>query len=331
MSQATTVLVELAGDPGDVERPLAPDAPLPPLPPRTGWRRWAWIVPTVPTVALIAYQQLAPSQGWPLPAAVLAVLTVLLLLVAVLALARYLDDRDAQRESRARDALLAAAERTTGSVLVDSAAGSGEAAAAAATSRAPDGATHLGGRLTFSVDRLPVRAPFTVLVPAGTAGPRSGDPVAVWYPRGTDGRPRVVLVRYQRAWADDLLAAMHPGRADGRAPTAGETTAEGPTSADGGPDGPDEPAAASNQDVLAALGRAGAEHPRLAAEVVAPTDAWRTLRVDLSLPGSVRSVLVFEDDEELVCLGPDGGSPVPLDTLDPAEVLELAERLLRAD
>lgn len=327
MSQTTTVLVELADDPGAVERPLAdgPGSSVPPLPVRTGWRRWAWVVPTVPAVALVAYRQLAPSQGWPLPAAVLGVLAVLLLLVAVLALARYLDDRDALRESRARDALLADAERTTGSLLVDGAAGSDGAGqdSAPAPGVLPDGATHLGGRLTFSVDHLPVRAPFTVTVPAGTAGPRSGDPVAVWYPRGTDGRPRVVLVRYQRAWADDLLAAMHPGRADDRAPTT-----EGPTSAD---HGTDEPVAASNQDVLAAVGRAGAEHPRLAVEVVAPTDAWRTLRVDLSLPGSVRSVLVFEDAEELVCIGPDGGRPVPLDTLDPAEVLDLAERLLRAD
>ena len=316
MSQPTTVLLELADDPGGVERPLTPDA-LPPLAPRTGWRRWAWVVPTVPSVVLIAYQQLAPSRGWPLPAAVLGVLTVLLLLVAVLALARYLDDRDALRESRARDALLAAAERATGSLLVDSPAGSGEATARA------DGAARLSGRLTFAVDHFPVRAPFTVTVPAGTAGPRSGDPVALWFPRGTQGRPRVVLARYQRAWADDLLAAMAPGRSDGaRATPAGPGT---------GDDGTDERVAASNQDVLAAIGRAGAEHPRLAVEVVTPTDAWRTLRVDLRLPGSVRSVLVFEDAGELVCIGPDGGRPVPLGTLDPAEVLDLAERLLRAD
>ncbi|KRC35392.1 hypothetical protein [Oerskovia sp. Root22] len=211
MSQSTTVLVELADGPGAVERPLTADGSgpaLPPLPARTGWRRWAWIVPTVPTVALVAYQQLAPSQGWPLPAAVLGVLTVLLLLVAVLALARYLDDRDAQRETRARDALLTAAERTTGSVLVDVTTGVPSGSAR----ELPDGAAHVSGRLTFSVDHVPVRAPFTVPVPAGTDGPRSGDPVAVWYPRGTEGRPRVVLVRYQRAWADDLLAAMHPER-----------------------------------------------------------------------------------------------------------------------
>ncbi|MEK8228428.1 hypothetical protein NKG05_23945 [Oerskovia sp. M15] len=141
--------------------------------------------------------------GWPLPAAVLGILSVLLLLVAVLALARYLDDRDAQSESRARDSLLAAAQRTTGSVLVTP-------PAPTSADPSPDGATRLSGRLTFAVDHYPVRVPFTVAVPAGTDGPRSGDPVAVWYPEGQEGRPRVVLVRYQRAWADELLTALHP-------------------------------------------------------------------------------------------------------------------------
>ena len=323
MSQSTTVLVELADDPGAVERPLAADGTglvLPPLPARTGWRRWAWTVPTVPAVVLVTYRQLAPSQGWPLPAAVLGVLAVLLLLVAVLALARYLDDRDAQRESRARDALLADAELTTGSVLVDSTAGSGEAAALRVL---PDGAARVSGRLTFSVDHLPVRTSFTVPVPAGTDGPRSGDPVAVWYPRGTDGRPRVVLVRYQRAWADDLLGAMHPEHAAGAAPSGAPATAASP-------DGAQPPAAESaHQDFLVALGREGAEHPHLDVEQVPPTGAWRTVRVDVSLPGSTRSVLVYEDDDELVYIGPDGGAPQPLDPTDPSAALDLAERLLR--
>jgi hypothetical protein len=329
MSQTTTVLVELADDPGAVERPLAADGPgsaLPPLPARTGWRRWAWTLPTVPAVVLVAYRQLAPSQGWPLPAAVLGVLAVLLLLVAVLALARYLDDRDAQRESRARDALLAAAERTTGSVLVDSTAGSGESAALRVL---PDGAARVSGRLTFSVDHLPVRTSFTVPVPAGTDGPRSGDPVAVWYPRGTDGRPRVVLVRYQRTWADDLLGAMHPSPAGGG---AGPSVA---TATDASPDDAPTPSAESadsaNQDFLVALGREGAEHPHLDVEQVAPTGAWRSIRVDVSLPGSTRSVLVYEDDHELVYIGPDGGAPQPLDPTDPPAALDLAERLLRGD
>ncbi|MFF3063001.1 hypothetical protein ACFVQ3_00445 [Oerskovia sp. NPDC057915] len=325
MSPSTTVLVELADDAGAVERPLAADgaaSALPPLPARTGWRRWAWVVPTVPAVALVAYRQLAPSQGWPLPAAVLGVLAVLLLLVAVLALARYLDDRDAQRESRARDALLADAERTTGSVLVDSA----DQVPSGSARRRPDGATPVSGRLTFSVDHLPVRTPFTVSVPAGTDGPRSGDPVAVWYPRGAEERPRVVLVRYQRAWADDLLLALHPDRTDG-----GAGAQEVPTRAADGPSTPTAAAAPTNQDVLTALGRAGAEHPRLVVEVVAPTDAWRTLRVDLSLPGGVRSVLVFEDGDQLVCLGPDGGRPVALGPAGPTDVLDLAEELLRED
>jgi hypothetical protein len=314
MSQTTTVLVELATDPADVERPLTADA-LPPLPARTGWRRWAWVVPTVPTAALVAYQQLAPSRDWPLPAAVLGALMILLLLVAVLALARYLDDRDAQRETRARDALLTDAERTTGSVLVD----------ALGDAPTPDGAARVSGRVTFSVDHLPVRAPFTMTVPAGARGPRSGDPVAVWLPAGTDGRPRVALARYQRDWADDLLAAMSPLPADGQPrPVAGAASAE-PRAAD------EAKALVDHQEFLLDLGRAGAEHPRLVAEVVAPTDAWRTVRVDLSLPGSVRSVLVYEDDDEVTLVGPDGGHPVPLDTLDPARALDLAERILRGE
>jgi len=328
MSQSTTVLVELADGPGAVERPLTTDGSgpaLPPLPARTGWRRWAWIVPTVPTVALVAYQQLAPSQGWPLPAAVLGVLTVLLLLVAVLALARYLDDREAQRETRARDALLTAAERTTGSVLVDVTA-EADQVPSGSSRELPDGATLVSGRLTFSVDHVPVRAPFTVPVPAGTEGPRSGDPVAVWYPRGTQGRPAVVLVRYQRAWADDLLAAMHPER------TGGGTSAPEAATADPSPAGEATPSSApTNQDLLDALGRAGAEHPRLDTELVAPTGAWRSVRVELSLPGSTRSVLVFEDDDELVYIGPDGGGAQSLELTAPSAVLDLAERLLRQD
>ncbi|MHA7134016.1 hypothetical protein [Oerskovia turbata] len=314
MSQTTTVLVELAADAADVERPVTAET-LPPLPPRTGWRRWAWIVPTVPTAVLVAYQQLAPSRGWPLPAAVLGALMILLLLVAVLALARYLDDRDAQRETRARGALLTDAERTTGSVLVD--------APGDTTGSTPDDAARVSGRVTFSADHLPVRAPFTTTVPTGARGPRSGDPVAVWLPAGTDGRPRVALVRYQRDWADDLLAAMSPQPADDQPRSA----------TDAAPSGAAEEAEppVDHQEFLLDLGRAGAEHPRLAAEVVAPTDAWRTVRVDLSLPGSVRSVLVYEDDDEVTLVGPDGGRPVPLGTLDPAHVLDLAERILRGE
>ncbi|TGJ97454.1 hypothetical protein DLJ96_05700, partial [Actinotalea fermentans ATCC 43279 = JCM 9966 = DSM 3133] len=168
----------------------------------------------------------------------------------------------------------------------------------------------------------------------GTHGPRSGDPVAVWYPRATDGRPRVVLVRYQRAWADDLLGAMPPSPAgDGADPSVAPTTGASPDDAPtlSAESAASATAAATNQDFLVALGRAGAEHPHLDVEQVPPTGAWRSVRVELSLPGSTRSVLVFEDNDELVYIGPDGGGAQSLDPTAPSAVLDLAERLLRTD
>jgi len=133
-------------------------------------------------------------------------------------------------------------------------------------------------------------------------------------------------VRYQRAWADDLLAAMHPERAGGGTRVSEAVTADAPSD-----DEPTSSSASANQDFLMALGRAGAEHPRLVTEQIAPTGAWRSVRVELSLPGSTRSVLVFEDADDVVYIGPDGGGAQSLDLTAPSDVLDLAERLLRQD
>jgi hypothetical protein len=50
--------------------------------------------------------------------------------------------------------------------------------------------------------------PARVVVPDGVAGPRPGDPVAVWHAADDTDATGVVLVRYHRAWADDLGAAL---------------------------------------------------------------------------------------------------------------------------
>ncbi|MBE9940363.1 hypothetical protein G8C60_14660, partial [Cellulosimicrobium cellulans] len=69
--------------------------------------------------------------------------------------------------------------------------------------------------------------PVRVVVPTGTTAPRPGDPVAVWHAADDEDATGVLLVRYQRDWADDLLAALRGG---------------GPAADDGADvDGPDEP------------------------------------------------------------------------------------------
>ncbi|WP_194522322.1 hypothetical protein [Cellulosimicrobium sp. JZ28] len=209
------VLVEQAPTADAVE---ADPTALPPVAPVAAWRRWAWAVAFVPTVALLVYQRAGASRGWPVPEALVVVATLGLLLTAVLALVRYQDDRAAARLARGRDALLAAPVRATGTLTVP----------APATDAPQPGAHGARGTLVVTTGSgVATARPVRVVVPAGTAAPRPGDPVAVWHAADDEDATGVLLVRYQRDWADDLLAALRGG---------------GPAADDGPhPGGPDEP------------------------------------------------------------------------------------------
>lgn len=209
------VLVEQAPTADAVE---ADPTALPPVAPVAAWRRWAWAVAFVPTVALLVYQRAGASRGWPVPEALVVVATLGLLLTAVLALVRYQDDRAAARLARGRDALLADPVRATGTLTVP----------APATDDPQPGAHDVRGTLVVTTGSgVATARPARVVVPAGTAGPRPGDPVAVWHAADDEDASGVLLVRYQRDWADDLLAALRGGV---------------PAADDGAhPGGPDEP------------------------------------------------------------------------------------------
>jgi len=193
------VLVEPAPSADAVE---ADPTALPPLAPVAAWRRWAWAVAFVPTVALLAYQRAGAARGWPVPEALVVVATLGLLLTALLALVRYQDDRAAARLARGRDALLADPVRATGTLTVP----------APAADAPQSGAQDVRGTLvvTTSSGVATARA-VHVVVPAGAAGPRPGDPVAVWHAADDEDASGVLLVRYHREWADDLLAALRGG------------------------------------------------------------------------------------------------------------------------
>ncbi|WP_426311347.1 hypothetical protein [Cellulosimicrobium sp. E-16] len=197
------VLVELPASADAVE---ADPTGLPAVEPVPGWRRWAWAVAFVPTVALLVYQRLASGRGWPVPDAVVVVATLGLLVTALLALVRYQDDRVVAGLARGRDALLAAPVRATGTLVlpavgaVDSTTGTAEGTAGPSVARATLVVTTASGARTAR--------PARVVVPDGAAGPRPGDPVAVWHAADDADATGVLLVRYHRAWADDLAAAL---------------------------------------------------------------------------------------------------------------------------
>ncbi|MFJ1510986.1 hypothetical protein [Cellulosimicrobium funkei] len=209
------VLVEPAPSADAVE---ADPTALPPVAPVAAWRRWAWAVAFVPTVALLVYQRAGDARGWPVPEALVVVATLGLLLTALLALVRYQDDRAAARLARGRDALLADPVRATGTLTVP----------VPDTDDPPPGAHDVRGTLVVTTGSgVATARPVRVVVPAGAAGPRPGDPVAVWHAADDEDASGVLLVRYHRAWADDLLAALRRG---------------GPAADDGADqDGPDQP------------------------------------------------------------------------------------------
>jgi hypothetical protein len=158
----------------------------------------------VPTVALIVYQRLAADRDWPVTDAVVLVTTVGLVATALLALVRYQDDRAVARLLRDRDALLAAPARATGTLTY---AGSTPVEDASAPVAAAGPA--LRGTLAVTTGSGSASArPLRVVVPAGVEGPRPGDPVAVWHAVGDEDASGALLVRYHRAWADDLVTAL---------------------------------------------------------------------------------------------------------------------------
>ncbi|WP_435735421.1 hypothetical protein V5D56_11165 [Cellulosimicrobium sp. PMB13] len=194
-----SVLVELPASPDAVES----DPTSLPTPGRVAaWRRWGWAVALVPTVALIVYQRLAAGRDWAVPEAVVVAATVGLAVTALLALVRYQDDRGAATVERGRRALLDAPVRATGTFTP--------------TGSDKDPAAGLLTVTPASGDSL--SRPVRVVVPEGVSGPRAGDPLAVWHAAADEDATGVLLVRYHREWADDLLAALRPP--EERAPDA---------------------------------------------------------------------------------------------------------------
>lgn len=192
-----SVVVELAAAPDAVET----DPTSLPSPDRVAaWRRWGWAVAFLPTVALVVYQRLAADRGWPVPEAVVLAATLGLVLTALLALVRYLDDRGAAARERGRRALLDAPVRATGTFSPTS--------GAAGTDRAASGEPVAGLLTVTPASGETITRPVRVVAPAGVETPRPGDPLAVWHAADDDDATGVLLVRYHRQWADDLLAAL---------------------------------------------------------------------------------------------------------------------------
>ncbi|MBD8078061.1 hypothetical protein [Cellulosimicrobium arenosum] len=184
---ARSVLVDLPRSPDAVD--ADPDE-LPDAAPLAAWRRWGWAVAFVPTVALIVYQRVAAGRDWPVPDAVVVAAMIGLVATAVLALVRYQDDRAALAFQRGRRALLARPVRATGAFSASD----------------PTGAD---GVVTLTPSSgVPLARPVRLHVPDGVAGPRPGDPVAVWHAADDEDATKVLLVRYHRAWADDLLSHL---------------------------------------------------------------------------------------------------------------------------
>ncbi|OLT54353.1 hypothetical protein [Cellulosimicrobium sp. CUA-896] len=205
-----SVLVELPQSPGAVE---SPPVALPDPAPLAFWRRWSWAVAFVPTVGLVVYQRLAPGRGWPVPDAVVVAATLGLLVTALLALVRYLDDRGAAALARGRRAVLDAPVQATATFTPAPARGAASAGADPAGS-VPDvtgsARTEDGTLTVVPTSGTPLARPVRVTVPAGVAGPRPGDPLAVWHAADDEDATGVLLVRYHRTWADDVLDAMRP-------------------------------------------------------------------------------------------------------------------------
>ncbi|MBD5787084.1 hypothetical protein IF650_12925 [Cellulosimicrobium terreum] len=198
------VLVELpaSADGVEVEPVGLPEAPRP-----AAWRRWGWLVALVPTIALLVYQRAAGGQDWPVPDVVVLVTSVGLIATALLALVRYQDDRAEIGSARGRRALLDAPVRATGTLTSRPAGRSRGTSADGATA---DGATTDAVLSLTPSSGAPIARPLRITLPPGVDGPRDGDPVAVWHAAADDDATGVLLVRYHRAWADDLLAALGP-------------------------------------------------------------------------------------------------------------------------
>ncbi|BDZ40893.1 hypothetical protein GCM10025865_01920 [Paraoerskovia sediminicola] len=230
----STVLLEVVESPEAVEAPIGD---LPPAPRRSAVRRLAWLVPFVPAVALIAWQQVAQWQGWGLPRWTAWATMVAVAATAAAALLEHLAQRRESAEARGRAALLADPVRTTGSVEV-----AARDSATLTYTRADDPVRARTARVDQVLDRsgrdaadrarggadddaaAPVAEDY-VEDHVEDTHPRPGrhEPVAVWYataPSGTD----VVLARYERRWADEVLASLSD---DAASPPGGLAPGEG--------------------------------------------------------------------------------------------------------
>ncbi|MEP7762451.1 hypothetical protein [Sanguibacter sp. 25GB23B1] len=81
-----------------------------------------------------------------------------------------------------------------------------------------------------------------------------------------------------------------------------------------------------NQEYLTTLADLASRLGGVDCSVSPSTEGWRTIRVEISA-GS-RSVLVFEDNGELVHSGPESGHPVPLGPVGPEGAVGLVLEML---
>lgn len=181
---------ELPVDAGGVEAPVIDPGTLPP----GGVRRWGWLPLLAMALAALGYARLVTSRAGDAPGWLLAAGSLALAAAAVAMLVRYTDDRATIRTRVDRGALAEASDPRIGTVT-----------------RAADGISARSAQtreVTFETADGPVTVRWVLGVSAHTsrALPRQGDPVAVWVARDRDA----VLLRYERAWAQEILDMLPP-------------------------------------------------------------------------------------------------------------------------
>ncbi|PJJ76942.1 hypothetical protein CLV28_0154 [Sediminihabitans luteus] len=203
------VLLELPASAAAVDRDVET---LPPPARVAWWREHGWAVPAGLTVLGLVYQWLAGHQGWTVPGWVPAVTTVLVGLTALASLVTYATQLRGRRAARGRAALLADPVRATGTLHL------------ATEPEVTRTGVVLTGTCTYTRTPAPdddedaplvrtVRFTHTVRDADGGAvvdllpRRRVVEPVAVWYAARPDAED-VVLVRYARRWADDVIASL---------------------------------------------------------------------------------------------------------------------------
>ncbi|WP_265520940.1 hypothetical protein [Oerskovia flava] len=184
----TRAVLQVVATPEAVDAPLG-EVPSPPEPPV--WRRHGWLLGAVPAAAVIVVQRAVPPEDLPLrPAVLSAILGVFLLVTVVLGLVRYRDDRAAVSWLRGTAALRTDTHGTTGSFV-----------RASASERR--GRVLFTGQVMWSDGGVPDVVRVTHEDAVDTPLPRRDDPVALWPAPGGE----LVVLRYHRGWADDVLDA----------------------------------------------------------------------------------------------------------------------------